>query len=142
MASSYGKNDEVVPRFVLLYHELPPGGARPAHWDLMLEHGGVLRTWALEQELQPELEIRCRPLSDHRIAYLDYEGPVSGNRGQVTQTDHGTYATILEEAGEIRLQLIGQRYVGQLQLRRVATATSDVEAAQSWVACFALPPAA
>ena len=51
------------------------------HWDLMLDTGETLRTWRLEPAL-PGV-IRAEPLGNHRRAYLDYEGPVSGNRGSV-----------------------------------------------------------
>ena len=38
-------------------------------------------------------EIRCvaTRLPDHRLAYLEYEGPVSGNRGVVRRIDSGKY---------------------------------------------------
>jgi hypothetical protein len=43
-----------MPRYVILWHELPEthevGAARESHWDLMLEWGDVLRTWALASE--------------------------------------------------------------------------------------------
>jgi len=75
-----------MPRFVILEHDHPH-----LHWDLMLEAGGVLKTWRLAKppvELGP---ILAEPLGDHRIAYLDYEGPVSGGRGTVTRWDAGSY---------------------------------------------------
>ena len=31
------------------------------------------------------VEIECRLLADHRLAYLDYEGPISGGRGSVAR---------------------------------------------------------
>src|SRR5882724_3306447 len=65
-----------MPRFVILRHETPPGFARPAHWDFMLECGGVLRTWEM---------------ADHRLAYLEYEGEVPGGRGTVSRWDEGRY---------------------------------------------------
>ena len=51
----------------------------------MLEAGDVLKTWALPQPPQPGVEMECTALADHRLAYLDYEGPLSGNRGAVTR---------------------------------------------------------
>ena len=35
-----------MPRYVILQHDTPPGYPRPLHWDLMLEQGRTLRTWA------------------------------------------------------------------------------------------------
>ena len=71
-----------MPRFVILTHDHPH-----LHWDFMLEADGVLKTWRLQDEPLPgrKFETPAEPLPDHRIAYLDYEGPVSNNRGIVTR---------------------------------------------------------
>ena len=125
-----------MPRFVLLHHELPEGGQRASHWDLMLEQDGVLRTWAVERPLPADIEIACRALGDHRLAYLDYEGPVSGNRGQVTRTDGGTYAIVDEQESEVTVRLKGAALVGTLHLRRMAAPDGGEDQTQSWVARF------
>lgn len=75
-------------RFVILTHDHPFD-----HWDLMLEAGGVLRTWRLLCEPAPDRIIGAEPLPDHRLHYLDYEGPVSGDRGTVTRWDAGRHET-------------------------------------------------
>jgi len=74
--------------------DLRDGGA--AHFDLMLECGEGLATWQFSQnpmaaDASTECfdPIPCRRLADHRKAYLDYEGPVSGGRGQVRRVDGG-----------------------------------------------------
>jgi hypothetical protein len=74
-------------KFVILEHDHPC-----LHWDLMLEAGDVLQTWRLANP--PEMgssPIEAMALGDHRIAYLDYEGPVSGNRGAVRRWDTGDF---------------------------------------------------
>ncbi|MCE9606936.1 MAG: hypothetical protein K8U03_18790 [Planctomycetia bacterium] len=83
-----------MPRFVILRHECPVESRRPSHWDFMLEHGEVLRTWALD--LAPDIrELQVVALlPDHRLEYLAYEGPISGGRGTVAQWDAGTYEVI------------------------------------------------
>ena len=63
-------------RFVILEHDYPV-----QHWDLMLEAGDVLRTWRLIAPPDKTQAVAAESLGDHRLAYLDYEGPVSGNRG-------------------------------------------------------------
>ena len=77
-----------MPRFVILTHDHPM-----LHWDLLLEDvsAGHLLTWRLLQEPDSVTTIPAEPLSPHRLAYLDYEGPVSGNRGTVAQWDAGRY---------------------------------------------------
>ena len=84
---------DAMPRFVILRHDAPQG----LHFDLLLEASGVLRTWALPQPPDSGVEMECEALPDHRMAYLDYEGPVSGGRGTVDRWDWGTYGL---EGGE------------------------------------------
>ncbi len=102
-----------MPRFVLLEHDHPV-----LHWDLMLETGAALRTWRLAAPPRLGTAIAAMALGDHRLAYLDYEGPVSGQRGTVTRWDHGNYeATSL--AGALILQLRGARVQGRAELRKL-----------------------
>ena len=76
-----------MPRFVLLEHDHPE-----QHWDFMLEHEGVLKTWRLARMPACAGEsIPALALGDHRLAYLDYEGPVSGARGQVRRCAAGSF---------------------------------------------------
>ena len=85
------KSEKKHARFVVLFHEFPPDHDRTRHWDLMLEEDGKLLTWALSEPLQPANTILATRLTDHRIEYLNYEGPVSGGRGSVSQVLTGTY---------------------------------------------------
>lgn len=78
-------------RFVILRHEVLSSDARGSHFDLMFEVEGRLLTWAVDQ--LPTLggpPVPATPLPPHRIAYLDYEGPVSGDRGTVHRIARGT----------------------------------------------------
>lgn len=102
-----------MPRFVILTHDHPH-----LHWDFMLESDGVLRTWRLETEPEVGREISAEPLADHRIAYLDYEGPVSGNRGEVRRWDAGTYEVVGETAAELVVALRGNKVRGRATLNR------------------------
>jgi hypothetical protein len=103
-----------MPRFAILRH----AGPRGVHWDLLLEAGASLRTWALEQEPTPDATIACQSLPDHRPPYLDYEGPVSGGRGTVARWDRGTYEIQRESADELILHLAGDRLCGRATLQR------------------------
>lgn len=64
-----------MPRYVILEHDHPT-----LHWDLMLETGATLRTWRLSTLPASEHSVDATALPDHRSFYLDYEGPLSGNR--------------------------------------------------------------
>jgi hypothetical protein len=114
-------------RFVLLEHDHPH-----RHWDLMLEAGPVLRTWRLAAPPAPGQVVPAEPSFDHRLLYLDYEGPISGNRGQVLQHDRGTYDFLLQEADEIGIRLRGETWQGVLRLRK--------EAESAWSATFTSDP--
>jgi hypothetical protein len=100
-----------VPRFVILEHDHPT-----LHWDLMLECGDALRTWRLAEPPDHAGPIAATPLADHRLAYLDYEGPVSGNRGTVKRWDAGTAEIIDEGAQDLEMRVDGQRVRGVCRL--------------------------
>lgn len=78
-------------RYVVLRHDQ----VDEPHYDLMLERtvGGALATWRLSH-WPPEPGDSPEPIADHRPAYLDYQGPVSGNRGQVRRVAQGHYQSI------------------------------------------------
>lgn len=102
-----------MPRFVVLTHNHPA-----IHWDLMLEKEAALRTWKLFQAPDQFDSIAAQQLPDHRLLYLDYEGSVSNNRGEVSRWDWGEYAIIQEDDSQITFQLSGQRLIGRAILDR------------------------
>jgi hypothetical protein len=74
-------------RYVILHHT----GIPMPHYDLMFElvPGNRLATWrSLDWPVESGTLVERLP--DHRRDYLDYEGPVSNNRGQVTRILAGT----------------------------------------------------
>jgi hypothetical protein len=74
-------------RYVILRHD---GIAEP-HFDLMFEKspGSMLMCWrASHWPIDQSTSITRLP--DHRREYLDYEGPISGDRGTVTRIARGT----------------------------------------------------
>lgn len=109
--------DDGIYRFVILHHTGAPqrglSGGRGDHWDWMFDwpserfgHGvlgpeggtagdfaagtGPLVTFSSTQspaEWDSGSEFEALPL--HRRRYLDYEGPISGNRGQVERVASG-----------------------------------------------------
>jgi len=107
-----------MPRFVILHHQTPKNHPRKTHWDFMIEVGPTLRTWALEEELAPGKSVQAEQLADHRIAYLTYEGPISGDRGAVTQWDAGEYEMQEESLERVVLSLRGKRCRGTVTLSR------------------------
>jgi len=100
-----------MPRFVVLEHDHPF-----LHWDFMLETGNSLRTWRLLAPPDSEKPILAEPLPDHRLAYLDYEGPVSGGRGSVRQWDAGEFEWIRDSEHRCTFSLAGRRLTGKAEL--------------------------
>lgn len=78
-----------MPRFVVLEHDHPV-----LHWDLLLERGPAAWTWRLDR--LPPFEGHCQAtrIPDHRLFYLDYEGPVGGDRGTVIRRLAGTFGDV------------------------------------------------
>jgi hypothetical protein len=73
-------------RYVVLRHE----GIPDPHYDLMWEwrRGSPLMAIRChEWPMQPDTPFERLP--DHRPIYLDYEGPLSGNRGKVSRVASG-----------------------------------------------------
>ena len=103
---------------VILRHDGQPGYQRGLHWDLMLEWSKALRTWALAQEPVPDLPVMAEPLPDHRLMYLDYEGPISGNRGTVSRWDSGEFDLDVESPLLLIVALVGDRLRGRVVIQR------------------------
>jgi hypothetical protein len=95
-------------RFVILQHDHPF-----LHWDLMLEAEECLRTWRLLAEPARGKTVAVEPLGDHRKAYLDYEGPVSGGRGTVRRWDAGTFEWRIDSPERVVVELDGSRLTGE-----------------------------
>ena len=78
-------------RFCILLHDHPF-----LHWDFLIEKDDHAQSWRLLIQPVCGVPIPAEPLPPHRLLYLDYEGPVSHNRGEVTRVAEGTYQVISE----------------------------------------------
>ena len=70
---------------------------------------GELHTWALPVEPDQVDDTECQQLADHRLAYLGYEGPISGYCGSVTRWDEGKYTVIERGTQLLCVELRGGR---------------------------------
>jgi len=82
-------------RFVVLYHTLPVDSHRQSHWDLLLETHSTKPNSLLcfEANIPPDqwkTQTWVNQLPNHRPIYLNYEGPISNNRGHVQRVLQGT----------------------------------------------------
>jgi len=98
-----------MPRFSILEHDHPH-----RHWDLLLESGAVLRSWRLSAPPGAAADLTAEATPDHRLLYLDYEGPVSGGRGHVTRWDAGSFAWLEDGSDRVAVRLCGVRVRGVL----------------------------
>lgn len=78
-------------RFVIQQHD-----ATRLHWDLRLEHNGVLLSWALPRGVpwNPKENRLAVQTDDHSLDFLDHEGDDFDGQfgaGRSTQWDTGTY---------------------------------------------------
>lgn len=102
-----------MPRFAVLDHDWPH-----PHRDLLLERGGVLKAWRLPPAFDLTSPLPAVALGDHRPAYLDYEGPVAGDRGRVSRWDGGELEWESHSADEIVVRLGGIHLRGRFRLAR------------------------
>lgn len=103
---------ETLPRrTVLLRHDLPDGSH---HFDWMLETdaNGPLVTFRLDRDISQDAgPFVAEPLGDHRRRYLDYEGPISGDRGSVTRIAEGRCDLVSRSNGELAIRIsLGNRH--------------------------------
>ncbi|MBV9654080.1 MAG: DNA ligase D [Acetobacteraceae bacterium] len=112
--------------FVIQKHHAHRAGL---HWDLRLEYGGVLWSWAVRKgpSLDPADRRMAVHVEDHPIEYADFQGAIPDGQygaGKVETWDRGTW-TALEDAeegmrkGHLRFELSGQRLHGRFTLARL-----------------------
>jgi hypothetical protein len=104
-----------VPRFVVLEHDWPE-----PHFDFLLEAGGVLRAWRLSAEPVNGVDVPAEANFDHRLPYLDYEGPLSGERGTVRRWDSGTFDWLTDGGERVEVELRGGKLTGRAEWNRSA----------------------
>lgn len=125
-----------VPRddnvFVVHRHE-----ARQLHYDLRLEHAGVLKSWAVPRgfSFQPTDKRLAVRTEDHPLEYEHFSGRIpKGQYGAGTMTlwDRGHYELVKEPdwerataAGELKFVLYGRRLRGEWHMVRTQQADNS-----------------
>lgn len=119
-------------RFVVQRHR-----ARRLHYDFRLEIDGVLVSWAVPKgvTLDPAARHLAVHVEDHPIEYLDFEGVIPAGEygaGDVIVWDRGTWEphhaddpAAAVEAGELHVDLHGEKLSGRVVLVRTRSANTD-----------------
>ncbi|MCW2955351.1 MAG: ligD [Thermoleophilia bacterium] len=118
------------PRFVVQEHS-----ATAMHWDLRLEHDGVLLSWAVPKgvPLVPKQQRLAVRTEDHPLEYLDFEGDIpegSYGAGHMSIWDHGTYELEELTADKVHMRLEGQVARGRYVLVRTKV---DSRGKEQWL---------
>src|ERR671936_782502 len=116
-SGSVGEGGETT-RFVVQEHH-----ARSLHWDLRIEHDGVLASWAVPRGIPPDprrnhLAVRTE---DHPLEYLEFHGEIPEGEygaGTITIYDRGTYAPEKLRDDEVIAVFHGERMRGRYALFR------------------------
>jgi bifunctional non-homologous end joining protein LigD len=124
-------------RFVVQEHH-----ATRLHWDLRLEHQGVLASWAIPNGIPPDpAENRLAVhTEDHPLEYLDFEGEIpAGEYGAGTMRiwDRGTYETHLFDEHKVEVTFHGERLRGRYGLFPIGRGP---DAAKDWMIHRMDPP--
>jgi len=107
-----------VLKFVVHRHE-----AKHLHFDLRLEHKGVLKSWAVPKGLpeNPGIKRLAVEVEDHEIDYAAFEGTIpegSYGAGKVEIWDAGTFIDEEWDKDKITVRFNGRRLSGRYSIIR------------------------
>jgi DNA ligase D-like protein (predicted 3'-phosphoesterase) len=128
------------PIFVIQKHK-----SRQLHYDLRIEIGGVLKSWAIPKgpSTDPRVKRLASPTDDHPLDYALFEGIIPKGHygaGTVMVWDLGTYKNIHKEDGKlvpikkcykqglITIEIKGKKIQGGYALVRIKGRTGQKEA--------------
>lgn len=105
-------------RFVVQLHD-----ATSLHFDLRLEIGDVLRSWAVPKgpSLDPAVRRLAVPVEVHSLAAGEFEGVHEGQSrgsGAVIIWDEGTVDVVRHEPDHLSFELHGHKLTGRFGLTR------------------------
>jgi bifunctional non-homologous end joining protein LigD len=115
--------------------------ARRLHYDLRLEAGGTLKSWAVPKgpSYDPSEKRLAVQVEDHPIEYADFEGIIEEGQygaGTVMVWDRGTWEPVGDwkeglEKGHLKFDLNGKKLTGRWKLIRLKPKTDDD--ARNWL---------
>jgi DNA ligase D-like protein (predicted 3'-phosphoesterase) len=105
-------------RFVIQLHD-----ATTLHFDLRLQIGDVLRSWAVPRgpSMDPAVRRLAVPVEDHSLAAGEFEGVHEGQSrgsGAVIIWDEGTVDMLRDEPDHLSFTLQGEKLSGRFGLTK------------------------
>ena len=129
------EDDDRPPIFVIQEHH-----ARSVHYDVRLEHDGVLASWAVPKNLplSPGVRRLAVRTEDHPMSYADFEGRIPKGQyggGEVEIWDRGTIEVTKWRRDEILVRLRGEHVDGAYAFIRTGDgrSTGDDDAGARWI---------
>src|ERR1043165_4123152 len=111
------------PIFVIQMH-----AARRLHYDLRLQVGDTLRSWAVPEgpSLDPKVRRFAKLVEDHPLDYAAFEGRIPEGEygaGAVIVWDRGSWTSVEDptaalDRGELKFRLTGEKLRGGWMLKR------------------------
>lgn len=106
------------PGFVIHRHD-----ASHLHYDLRLEYGGVLKSWAVPKGLPGEAGVKrlAVEVEDHPLDYIGFEGVIPEGQygaGTVEIWDKGHYILESWEKDKVVFDFLGKKVSGRYALIR------------------------
>jgi DNA ligase D-like protein (predicted 3'-phosphoesterase) len=103
-------------RFVVQLHD-----ATRLHYDLRIQFGPVLRSWAVPKgpSMDPAVRRLAVPVEDHDLAAGDFEGVHEGSvrgTGAVIIWDEGPAQILRDDPGHLTVELDGSKLAGRFGL--------------------------
>jgi DNA ligase D-like protein (predicted 3'-phosphoesterase) len=110
-------------RFVVQLHD-----ATTLHFDLRLEIGGVLRSWAVPKgpSLDPAVRRLAVPVADHSLSAGEFEGVHASSArgsGAVIIWDEGPAEIVRDQPDHLSFVLHGHKLAGRFGLTRTGPAS-------------------
>lgn len=91
------------------------------HWDLRLEHEGVLKSWAIPKTPPRKKGIKrlVIQVEDHKLSYASFEGEIPQGQygaGTVKIWDKGTYEILDKNSEKWEVKFTGKKFNGEFVL--------------------------
>ena len=100
------------------------------HWDLRLEEGGELLSWAVPKEPPAEEGVRrlAVRVENHALEYAEFKGTIPEGEygaGKVEIWDRGTYRPIETVSGRRVIEIQGRRLKGAYALIKLKSGDNE-----------------